>query len=93
MEEINEAKFLWIKRSQNVMKKSKKYEYYRLNLNFVEENEGIIRSHSRLKNTKITYDSKGPIMISKEHKFADLIVHYFHLKVLHTLESSKSSLK
>ena len=83
VEEINEAKLLWIKANQHVMKKSKNYEHDRLNLNLVEDNEGIIRSHSRLKNAKIPYDSKAPIMISKEHKLADLIVNYFHLKVLH----------
>ena len=27
--------------------------------------------------------SKAPVMISKEHRLAELIVNYFHLKVLH----------
>ena len=33
----------------------------------------------------IPYQTRAPIMISKEHRLADLIVHYCHLRVKHNM--------
>ena len=52
-------------------------------LYLVEENDGIMRSHGRLMNAKLPYKTKVPIVLSRKHKLANLLVIDSHTKVLH----------
>ena len=80
--EINEASRLWILDNQNTIV-GDKYDNLKVNLNLQRDSDGLVRSYSRLKNAKIPFDTKSPIFINREHKLADILVHYFHQKVMH----------
>ena len=80
--EINQAKKMWIIDNQSHLQ-GVKYDELKISLNLQRDDEGLIRSYSRLKNANVPYDAKAPVFINKEHKLAEILVYYFHLKVLH----------
>ena len=80
--EINEARRLWILDNQSGLV-GEKFDDLKINLNLQKDEEGVIRSYSRLKNAKIPFDAKAPIFINKDHKLAEILVYYAHLKVMH----------
>ena len=83
-DEFNEARRLWILDNHNDLYKEDNYDDLRLNLNLQQaEKDGLLRSYSRLKNAKIPFDSKAPVLINKKHKLAEILVNYAHLKILH----------
>ena len=80
--EISRAKKLWIIDNQSQLQ-GDKYSELKVSLNLQRDDDGLIRSYSRLKNANIPYDSKAPVFVNKEHKLAEILVYYFYLKVLH----------
>ena len=83
-EEVNDARHLWILDNQSgLFDDKKKYDDLRVSLNLKIEENGVVRSYSRLKNARIPFDTKTPILINREHKLAEMLVHYMHQKVLH----------
>ena len=80
--ELNRAYHLWIIDNQRYLD-DEKNSSVKLNLNLKADNVGVIRSYSRLKNSRVPFDMKAPIFINKNHKFAELLVYYFHTKCLH----------
>ena len=60
--EMSEAKLLWSQNNQSQLKQSKNYLEIKKTLN-LHEYDMLIRSYSRLKNAKIPFDSKAPIML------------------------------
>ena len=81
--EMKKAETLWIEENQKHLLKYDNYLNLKVNLNLEEDSDGIIRSFSRLKNAKIPFDTKAPVMLDRNQKLADLLVLYYHLKVLH----------
>ena len=79
--EISEAKRLWIVDNQGELK-GDKFNDLKVSLNLQHDKNGLIRSYSRLKKAKIPYDAKAPIFINKNHKLAEILVYYAHLKVI-----------
>ena len=82
--EINEARRTWVIDNQkdfNLNDSSMKQ--LKVNLNLKYDESGIIRSYSRLKNAVMPFETKSPMFIQRNHKLAELIVGYSHLKVLH----------
>ena len=79
--EINQAKNTWIIDNQSQLL-GETYVQLKISLN-LRDKDGLIRSYSRLKNANVPYDAKAPVFINKDHKLAEIIVWYFHLKVLH----------
>lgn len=66
-------------RNAQALQKSDKLK----NLNpFLDEN-GILRTGGRLKNAKLPYDAKYPIIIPQKHHIARLIIDYSHKVMLH----------
>ena len=78
--EIIKAKLLWIKDNQSTLEEST-YDEIKINLNLNVDNEGVVRSYGRLKNSQIPFSAKAPIFLNKKHKLAEIIVYYVHLKV------------
>ena len=80
--EINQAMKLWIEDNQRSFNNDDiaKVKY---NLNLQKDGEGCIRSYSRLQNACIPHDAKAPIFINRTHRLAEILVSYYHLKVLH----------
>ena len=79
---MSEAKLLWLRDNQSQLKQSKNYLKIKNTLN-LHEDDMLIRSCSRLKNAKIPFDSKAPIMLDRNHKLTELLILYSHHKVLH----------
>lgn len=48
---------------------------------FIEN--GILRVGGRLKNANLSFDTKHPILLPKQHFVTDLIITFIHLKCLH----------
>jgi hypothetical protein len=83
VEEIKHVQILWTKENQTALKQQTNFTQMENTLNLKEDDEGIIRSHSRLKNANIPYDTKAPIMLDREHRLTELIILHAHLKSLH----------
>ena len=79
---INGARRLWLLDNQASITKNKEFSDLVRNLNLKEDESGLLRSFSGLKNAKIPFDAKAPVFINRNHKLAKLIVCYAHLKVL-----------
>ena len=79
---MSEAKLLWLRDNQSQLKQSKNYLKIKNTLN-LHEDDMLIRSCSRLKNAKIPFDSKAPIMLDRNHKLTELLILYSRHEVLH----------
>lgn len=76
-EEIKQSERLWIIDNQKVLKNSKHFELLTKQLNIKLENS-IYRCYGRLQNAPLSFESRSPVILSKEHKLAKLIVLYVH---------------
>ena len=65
--EMSEAKLLWLRDNKSQLKRGKSYLEIKNTLN-LHEGDMLIRSYSRLKNARIPFDSKAPIMLDRNHK-------------------------
>ena len=74
--EMSEAKLLWLRDNQSQLKQSKNYLEIKNMLNLQEDEDMLIRSYSRLKNAKIPFDNKAPIMLYRNHKLTELLILY-----------------
>ena len=59
------------------------YQNLKVDLNLQADVGGVVCSYSRLKNANVPFDTKAPIFINRDHKLAELIVYYSHIKCLH----------
>lgn len=50
---------------------------------FLDENK-VLRVGGRLKNSKLTHNSKFPMLLPAKHKLTDLIIEYEHKRTLHS---------
>ena len=80
---MSEANLLWSRENQSELKQSKNYLEIKNMLNLHEDDDMLIRSYSRLKNAKIPFDSKAPIMLDRNHKLTELLILYSRHEVLH----------
>ena len=80
--ELKDAKLAWIKDNQRTLDEKKLQELSN-DLNLKRDDDGVIRSYSRLKNAKIPFNMKAPIFVNRDHRLAEILVYYYHLKVLH----------
>ena len=81
--EMRIAKLLWLKCNQYYLMEAKDFDSIKRNLNIRKDEAGLFRTFSRFNNANLPYDVKAPIVLCKSHKLANLIVFYFHSKVLH----------
>ena len=81
--EMVKARRLWILDNQASIPRDKNFCNLVRNLNLLTDDEGMLRSFSRLKNANIPYDSKAPVFIHRQHRLAELIVYNCHEKVMH----------
>lgn len=81
-EEYSAAETMFIKYTQEKMKKQKNYSQLQRELNLQEVN-GVVRCKGRLKNAPIAYDAKFPILLPRNDTFSTLVVKHAHACVLH----------
>ena len=82
LKEIQRAENYWIYDMQGTIAKKKLEELQTQIGSFPDEN-CIIRCKGRLQNSNLTYESKHPILLPKEHYVTKLIVRDCHKRVLH----------
>ena len=76
-DKIKESEQLWIIENQKVLANSNKFELLIKQLNIKPENN-IYHCYGRLENAPLSFKSHFPIILSKEHKLAKLIISYVH---------------
>ena len=76
----HKKKVHWVKASQLRLLKSDNYEHLSKSLSLKFDKENIIRCYGRLENET---ENKHPIMLSRNHDLAKLLVLKCHEKVLH----------
>ena len=83
MEELRDARLLWIQSNQTVLVRCQDYKQLELTLNFKVDDNDIIHSYGRMRYANILEITKAPIILSKVHRLSLLIVLHSHVKVLH----------
>ena len=67
--EMSEAKLQWLRDNQSQLKQSKNYLEIKNKPNLHKDDDMLILSYSRLKNAKIPFDSKAPIMLRSRYVY------------------------
>ena len=83
VEEINEAKSLWIREIQEPMKHQKNFENLKQQLGLYSGEDDILRCKGRLGNAPLDIATRYPILLPRQHHVTRLIVEACHRKVNH----------
>ena len=81
--DLDMALTYWIKISQLCMLKTKNFDQWKSQFGLYLDDSGIWRCGGRLGNSDIPEQTKHPILLSKDHHLALLIVQESHKKVMH----------
>ena len=81
--ELQKAKLYWIKSNQDLLRNEKDYFQIVNSLNLYEDTDGVIRSKGRIDNSNLPYETRLPIMLSRNHKLSELLVSNYHRNVKH----------
>ena len=84
--EINNVREIWIKTNQFSLVQNEKFTEWKNALDLFEDENGIIRSTTRLANANLPYATKNPILPWKTHRLSQLFVWDFHKKLKHSGE-------
>ena len=76
-DELKESERLWIKENQKVLANSNKFELLIKQLN-IKLGNNIYCCYGTLENAPLSFESCFPIILSKEHKLAKLIILHVH---------------
>jgi len=82
-EEVTEAEKLWIIEAQIQLTQERHFEDWRKQYDVFRDDKGVLRCRGRLGNCELQYGTKHPIILSKQHHLALLIVRQAHEKVFH----------
>ena len=83
VEEINEAKSLWIREIQEPMKHEKNFKNLKQQLGLYSGEDDILRCKGRLGNAPLDIETRYPILLPRQHHVTRLIVEACHRKVNH----------
>ena len=82
-DELKRSRLLWIKANQINLCGEKEYGQLEVQLNLRSDADDVIRSYGRMKNACLADDTKAPVILSRNHRLAKLLVLYCHVKVYH----------
>ena len=74
LDEYNQVKHIWLQSNQDALRNDANFKNLKLQLNFYEDADAIIRSKGRVGSSVLPYDTKYPIMLSRNHKLSELII-------------------
>lgn len=74
---------MWIKHSQEKLKKGRNYEDLVKKLN-LKDLEGVLRCSGRLQNSDLEPEFQQPIIIARDHQFTRLVIEECHRKTQHS---------
>ena len=83
LDEYDQVKHIWLQSNQDALRNDANFKNLKLQLNLYEDADAIIRSKGRVGSSKLPYDTKYPIMLSRNHKLSELIIWECHKKVMH----------
>ena len=78
-----EAELRWVKDAQQLMLQKTNLDCYTRQFNLFKDEKGLWRCKGRLSNVNTSYAVKNPILISRSHPLATLIVRDAHNRVFH----------
>ena len=81
-EELDEAEIVWIRDMQTQIDKKKSSSVEKHLDTFIDKDK-IIRCQGRLKNSCLTFETRHPILLPREHHITSLIIWECHKNVLH----------
>ena len=77
------AESLWIIDSQLVLVKEKAFSMWKSQFSLFQDDKGIWRCGGRIQNADLSYSAKHPILITRFHYLATLLVWRAHERVFH----------
>ena len=83
VQEINEARNLLIKTDPLSVTRDKNFENLKHNLRVFEDEQGILRCGGRLESAPLPFETKHPILLSRESEFTRLLIRNAHEIVKH----------
>lgn len=83
VEEISEAKVLWIREVQKPLEREKNFENLKLQLGLFRDQDSILRCKGRLGNAPLNVAARYPALLPRQHHVIRLIVESCHRKVNH----------
>ena len=79
----DEVERLWIVESQSVFTQDKNFDTWKRQFNLFLDAHGIWRCGGRLAKANLSYSSKHPVLLSKNHPLTALIIKNAHNRVFH----------
>ena len=73
----------WVTDCQRHLTKEVKFDLWKRQLNAFLDQQGVWRCGGRLNKANLSYFSKHPILLSKQHHLATLITQYAHERTMH----------
>lgn len=83
LDDVNQAKLLWIRESQARLPENSRFQQWRCQLNLFHDSSQVWRCGGRMKNSDIPESAQTPILLDKTHYLTELIVMEAHRRVKH----------
>ena len=78
-----EAEHRWTLECQKMVTSDRKFEQWRKQLDLFQDEEGVWRCRGRIQNAAVSYSTKHPILLHRDHHFTLLVTLRAHEQVLH----------
>ena len=82
-EEVLNAELRWIVDNQRKLKEQESFPSLKRQLNLFLDPQGLWRCRGRLENADLSYSSKYPILLSRDHPITSLTIEDAHRRVFH----------
>ena len=82
-EDMERAEMDWVTDCQRHLTTEVKFDLWKSQLNAFLDQQGVWRCGGRLNKANISYSSKHPILLSKQHHLTTLITQYAHERTMH----------
>ena len=79
----DEAKHQWILECQRMVTSDQKFEQWMRQLDLFRDDKGVWRCRGRIQNAAVSYSTKHPALLHKDHPFTFLVTRKAHEDVLH----------
>ena len=81
--DINDARLLWVRDAQVDIHTMKNFKQIKNALNLFTDDNQLLRCKGRLEYASVSYNTNNPWILSKKHRFTELIVLHSHESVGH----------
>ena len=81
--DLAEAERLWIVESQSALTQDRNFDTWKRQFNLFLDSHGVWRCGGRLAEANLSYSSKHPVLLSRDHPLTALIIKNAHDRVCH----------